>query len=80
MRRIRDSMPFILQPATWPVWLGEEEGDARALLLLAAEDVLRSWAVSRNVNSPRHNRPDLLDPVKLPDQLRNEAEAEPDSA
>ena len=80
MSRIHDRMPVVLEPATWPVWLGEQEGDVPALLQPAAEDVLRSWPVSRDVNSPRHNRADLLDGIELPGEPRDEAEAGPDSA
>ena len=80
MSRIHDRMPAILEPADWPVWLGEEAGDPLRLLRPAPEGVLRQWPVSRDVNSPRHDRPDLLDPVELPDPSRDEAEAGPDSA
>ena len=43
-----------------------------ALLRPAAEDVLRSWPVSRDVNSPRHDRPDLLSRVMLPTMPEDE--------
>ena len=80
MSRIHDRMPVILEPDTWSTCLGEEPGDPIASLRPAAEDVLRSWPVSRDVNSPLHNRPDLLDPVELPTDPEDEAEAGPDSA
>ena len=80
MRRIHDRMPVILEPPAWPVWLGEETGDPAALLRPAAETVLRSWPVSRDVNAPRHNRPDLIDPIKTPDSPRDQDQAGPDSA
>ena len=79
MSRIHDRMPVILEPASWPVWLGEDEGDVSALLRPADDGVLQSWPVSRDVNSPRHNRAELLDPIELPDQPRDEREAGPDS-
>ena len=78
--RIHDRMPVILEPEDWPAWLGETEGDPARPLRPAAAGVLRSWPVSRDVNSPRHDRPDLLDPVALPDPPRDDAEAGPDSA
>ena len=37
-------------------------GDASMLLRPAAEGVLRSWPVSRDVNSPRHDRSGLYQP------------------
>jgi putative SOS response-associated peptidase YedK len=39
---IQDRMPVIIEPENWPLWLGEAEGDAAALLRPTAEDVLRS--------------------------------------
>ncbi len=79
MSWIHDRMPVILEPDAWSTWLGEEPGDAAALLRPAADDVLRSWPVSRDVNSPRHDRPDLLDPVELPLASEDEPEAGPRS-
>jgi putative SOS response-associated peptidase YedK len=43
--------------------LGEVEGDPKALLRPAAEDALRVWPISREVNTPRNNGPDLLAPL-----------------
>ena len=80
MSRIHDRMPVILEPEDWPDWLGEEPSDPGTCLQPAAEDLLRSWPVSRDVNSPRHNRSDLLDRIDLPDRPRDEDEAGPDSA
>lgn len=60
---LHDRMPVILEQADWSVWLGETEGDIAALLHSSPERTLRLWAVSRRVNTPRNNLPDLLDPV-----------------
>ena len=79
MSRIHDRTPVILEPNAWSIWLGEEPGNPAALLRPAAEDVLRSWPVSRDVNSPRHNRSDLLNPVELPIAPEDEAEAGPEN-
>ena len=62
MAPIHDRMPVIVEPADWSAWMGEVEGDPRALLRPAAEDVLRMWPVGRAVNSPRNNAPELLEP------------------
>lgn len=66
MSEIHDRMPVILEPADWPVWLGEAEGDPAALMRPAAEDVLKLWPVSPKVNSPRNNGADLLLPLPAP--------------
>ena len=46
----------------------------------APDGTLRLWPVSRDVNSPRHNRGGLVEPITLPDAPRDEDEAGPDSA
>lgn len=58
---LHDRMPVILEQKDWPVWLGE--GAPAELLRPAGEDVLRIWPVSRAVNSPRNNGPELLTPI-----------------
>jgi putative SOS response-associated peptidase YedK len=60
MRPIHDRMPVILEPADWPVWLGEAAGDPAALLRPSPDGTLRAWPISARVNAPRHNGPDLL--------------------
>jgi putative SOS response-associated peptidase YedK len=57
---IHDRMPVILERADWPGWLGEMDADPAMLLRPAADDVLRVWPVSRAVNSPHTNGPELL--------------------
>ena len=59
MRAVHDRMPVILAPGDWAEWL-EGEDPAR-LLRPAPDDLLRFWPVSRAVNSPRNNGPELLD-------------------
>lgn len=69
MSKLHDRMPVVLEEADWPVWLGEEEGDSKALLRPAADDVLRLWPVSRAVNSVRNNGAELLDKIDDPAAL-----------
>ena len=64
MAPIHDRMPLVLEPRDWPAWLGEEEGDPKALLRPAADTVLRTWPVSTDVNSVRHNGAELLQPMR----------------
>ena len=67
MSRLHDRMPVVLEPDAWATWLGEEAGDASALMRPAAETVLHLWPVSRAVNSVRNNGPEQLDRVDDPD-------------
>ncbi|MGA3400946.1 MAG: SOS response-associated peptidase [Acetobacteraceae bacterium] len=66
MAPLHSRMPVILEPADWPAWLGEVEAAPTALLHPAPEGTLRYWPVSRNVNTPKNNSADLLDPVEAP--------------
>ena len=70
MSALHDRMPVILEPAAWPVWLGEVEGDHGGLLRPAAERTVRLWPVSRVVNNVRNNGRDLLDEVVDPGRGR----------
>ena len=63
MAGLHDRMPVIVEPADWPVWLGEEAGDYAALLRPAPAGTVRLWPVSRAVNNVRNNGPELLQPV-----------------
>ena len=80
MCRLHDRMPVIVEPEAWSTWLGQEAGDAAALMRPAEEGVLSAWPVSRDVNSPRNNRSDLLQPNAVSATPRDEDEAGPDSA
>ncbi len=66
MAQLHDRMPVILEPADWPVWMGEQDGDYGALLRPAPAGTVRLWPVSRAVNNVRNNGPDLLDRVDDP--------------
>jgi putative SOS response-associated peptidase YedK len=60
MAQVHNRMPVILEESDWPAWLGEAEGDPKSLLRPAPEGILGIWPVSRKVNSPANNGPDLL--------------------
>ena len=64
MAPIHNRMPLMLEPADWPVWLGEEEGDPTALLRPADNTCSEHGRSARTVNSVRHNGPDLLRPMR----------------
>ena len=63
MAQIHERMPVVLEPQDWPAWLGETEDDPVTLLRASAEDVLKVWAVGRQVNSVRNNTAELLQPL-----------------
>ncbi len=62
---LHDRMPVILEPADWPAWLGEVEGDPGSLLHPAPHGTLRRWPVDRRVGSPRNNGPELLAAIEV---------------
>jgi putative SOS response-associated peptidase YedK len=62
LRALHERMPVILEEAAWPVWLGETEGEAAALLRPSAAE-LCVWRVGTAVNNVRNDRAELLAPV-----------------
>ena len=74
---VRDRMPVILEPADWPAWLGEMEGDPASLLHPVPDGTLHVWPVDRRVGSPRNNGPELLEPIALPGQAGPETIRQP---
>lgn len=69
MRPVHDRMPVILPEERWDEWLDPENHDAdelEQLLVPPAEDVLERYPISTEVNSPRNQGPELVEPVELP--------------
>ena len=62
LRDLHERMPVLLEDADWPVWLGEQAGDAMALLRPSSAR-LRRWRVAMAVNNVRNDGPALLEPV-----------------
>jgi putative SOS response-associated peptidase YedK len=62
LRPLHERMPVVLEPADWPLWLGETQGDAGALLRPSAVE-FRTWRVSTAVNNVRNDTPALLQPA-----------------
>lgn len=58
---LHQRMPLVLEPAAWPAWLGEAEGDVGTLLVPSAA-AFRIWPVATLVNDVRNDGPHLLDP------------------
>jgi putative SOS response-associated peptidase YedK len=63
---IQYRMPVIIERADWPLWLGEADGDATAMLRPLPADRLRIWPVARTVNNVRNDGPELLVPCSVP--------------
>ena len=65
MRGIHDRVPVILETDDVDAWLDPRQTDAAAAMAVAARETpdLRWYEVSRSVNTPRNNSPDLLEPV-----------------
>ena len=67
--QIHDRMPMVIAPESWADWLDPGNSDAsdlRALLAPAAARGLATYPVSTEVNSVRHNGPELMQPVPAP--------------
>lgn len=57
-------MPVWLQPGQVDDWMAAEPDDAMAMLLASEPPAMEAYRVSRSVNSPRSNAPDLL--IQIP--------------
>ena len=65
--RIHDRMPMVIDPARWAAWLDPAATSAEALhglMTPAASAHLTTYPVSTEVNSVRHNGPELIEPMK----------------
>jgi putative SOS response-associated peptidase YedK len=63
---LHDRMPVVLQPETWPQWLGEEPADApqlKALLAPYPSEGMVAWPVSPRVGNVKNNDPSLIEPI-----------------
>lgn len=57
-------MPLILDPADWPLWLGEAGHGAATLMRPGPEGRLEAWRVDPAVNSNRAEGADLRQPLQ----------------
>lgn len=64
MAHIHDREPLILEPADWPLWLGEAGHGAALVMKPTALGVLHSHRVDRAVNSNRARGPQLIEEVE----------------
>jgi len=65
MSTLHERMPLVLEEPAWRLWLGEENGDAAALLRPSPDGTLRAWPVSPRVNNPRNNDASLIEPMTM---------------
>jgi putative SOS response-associated peptidase YedK len=63
MAELHHRMPVILEPADWPLWLGEAGKGAARLMRAAPEDALVWHRVGTAVNSNRASGPELIEPL-----------------
>ena len=63
MERVHHRMPVILEPADWPLWLGEAGHGAAALMRPAPDEALVLHRVGKAVNSNRASGPALIEPL-----------------
>jgi putative SOS response-associated peptidase YedK len=67
LRPIHHRMPVILPPSAWPLWLDTTlhyREFVQALLTPVPDAELAAWEVARTVNNPRHDGPELAEPVE----------------
>lgn len=65
VRDIHDRMPVILDPKDYSTWIDPASPieTVRALLRPAPDHLLESYEVSKNVNSPKNESADLIEPL-----------------
>ena len=66
MQSIHDRMPVILSPETWATWLDTANNDKQGLQTLLTQypaDEMTAWKVNTQVNSPRYNDRECIQPL-----------------
>ena len=64
--RDHDRMPVILSASEYEQWLDRQITEAKQLEALYAPfpaDLLQAIPISTNINNPRHDSPDCLEPL-----------------
>ncbi|MDX1682856.1 MAG: SOS response-associated peptidase [Phycisphaeraceae bacterium] len=60
---LHERMPVILDPDVFDTWLSGEARSAARIMDQGPADELEAYLVSRSVNSPKNDRPELLEPA-----------------
>ena len=63
MSEIHHRVPVILEPADWPLWLGEAGKGAATLMTAPEDEVIEFYRVDPAVNSNRARGPDLIEKI-----------------
>ena len=63
LSRIHHRLPLVLERNNWGFWLGEEGHGASALMRPTADETLKAYRVSKNINSNKASGPDLISPL-----------------
>lgn len=61
----KQRMPAILQHEDIDAWLSGSPEQARAVLHEYPSDHMVAWPVSKRVNAPANNGPDLIEPIDI---------------
>jgi putative SOS response-associated peptidase YedK len=80
MAGIHDRMPAILQESDYARWLcpdEQEPAEMSTLLQPYPADQMQVFAVSRDVNSPKNEGPNLITPVEVPADIATVSVLEP---
>ena len=65
MHNAKQRMPLILPPEGGDIWLNGTPEHATALLVPYPSELMRAPRVSKRVNAPRNDDPELMVPVEL---------------
>lgn len=68
MASLHDRMPVVVPDDVVPDWLDREETEAEpleAVLRVSVDTPIETFPVSKAVNSPKNNSPELLEPVDI---------------
>lgn len=67
MSRIHDRMPVIIRPEDYAAWIDPRFTEVTKIQAMAQpypERFMEAYPVSRKVNSPQHDSPDLIEPAQ----------------
>lgn len=70
MAGLHDRMPVMLEDEIVPDWLDRDEietGPLEQLLKPASREPIETYPVSREVNTPKNNAPELIEPIEEPE-------------
>jgi putative SOS response-associated peptidase YedK len=68
MAKIHDRMPVIIKPEDYAIWMDTNFTDVikiQAMTLPYRERFMEAYPVSRKVNSPKYDSPDLIEEVQV---------------